>query len=74
MAKTLVTLAINQEGKLRHLTVEMSGDDLQDALAGPDRLVPLPTGQGKSTWVNPAYVVLAQEREDDDSGPGFSWG
>jgi hypothetical protein len=71
MATTLITLSAAQEGKLRHLNVELNADDVNTALTNAGTragaLAKLPTGDGEFVYVNPAHVVMA--RETSDVGP-----
>jgi hypothetical protein len=64
MANTLITFAAG-EGKPLHLHVEMTGEELKQALTGGGTLVRLPTGDDKFVYVNPAHIVTARETTDD---------
>ena len=57
---TSILLAV-PGGEARTLNVEMSPVDLRDALRSSGSFVPLPLEKGRQVYVNPAYIVMAEE-------------
>jgi hypothetical protein len=73
MANTLITFAVLYDGKPRHVTIKMTGEELHAAVTGGGTLVRLPTGDDEYVYLNPAYILMAQEQTGDEE-PMFARG